>query len=182
VWAVLGLAGVGVLLQLEGLRLAISAAGIAYLLWLAWESWRASRQEFVVDAPATPAETRRAWRSGIALSLTNPQNVAYWAAIGSALAALGIDEPTFVDYAVYFTGFMLSSIAWAFVCAALVDRVLFGAGVRYARITHLACALAFLGLAFVSLRDLLQQTREPRAGAPAEPSTLVLEDLGRRAA
>jgi chemosensory pili system protein ChpE/L-lysine exporter family protein LysE/ArgO len=182
VWAVLGLAGVGVLLQLEGLRLAISAAGIAYLLWLAWESWRASRQEFVVDAPATPAETRRAWRSGIALSLTNPQNVAYWAAIGSALAALGIDEPTFVDYAVYFTGFMLSSIAWAFVCAALVDRVLFGAGVRYARLTHLACALAFLGLAFVSLRDLLQQTREPRAGAPAEPSTLVLEDLGRRAA
>jgi chemosensory pili system protein ChpE/L-lysine exporter family protein LysE/ArgO len=174
VWAILGLSGVGVLLQLESLRLAIGVAGIAYLLWLAWQSWRASREEFVVDAAATPADTRRAWRSGIALSLTNPQNVAYWAAIGSALAALGIDDPTLVDYAIYFTGFMLSSVVWAFVCAALVERVLFGAGVRYARITYLACALAFLGLALVSLRDLWQSTRELRGAAPAEASTLVL--------
>ena len=182
VWAVLGLTGVGVLLQLEGLRLLIGVAGVAYLLWLAWQSWRASREEFVVDAATTPADTRRAWRSGIALSLTNLQNVAYWAAIGSALAALGIDEPTFFDYAVYFTGFMLSSVVWAFVCAALVERVLFGTGVRYARITYFACALAFLGLAFVSLRDLWQSTRDLRGGAPAEPSTLVLEIPDSRAA
>lgn len=175
VWAVLGLAGVGVLLQLEGLRLAIGAAGIAYLLWLAWDSWRASREEFVVGLPATPAEMRRAWRSGIALSLTNPQNIGYWAAIGSALAALGIEQPTLVDYSLYFTGFMLSSIVWAFVFAALVERVLGGAGVRYARITYLACAVAFVGLASVSLRDLWHATREPRLGAPAEPSTFVLE-------
>jgi chemosensory pili system protein ChpE len=181
VWAILGLTGVGVLLQLEGLRLGIGAAGVAYLLWLAWQSWRASREEFVVGAPATPADTRRAWRLGVALSLTNPQNVAYWAAIGSALAALGIDEPTFADYAVYFAGFMLSSVVWAFVFAALVERVLGGAGVRYARITYLACALAFLGLALVSLRDLWQSTREPRGGAPTEPSTLVLEETDLRA-
>lgn len=175
VWAVLGLAGVGVLLQLEGVRLAIGAAGIAYLLWLAWQSWRASREEFVVDAPATPADTRRAWRSGIALSLTNPQNVGYWAAIGSALAALGIDEPTLGDYAMYFAGFMLSSVVWAFVFAALVERVLGGAGVRYARITYLACALAFLGLALVSLRDLKHSFGHHRGGTPPEPSALVLE-------
>ena len=176
VWAVLGLTGVGVLLQLEGLRLAIGAAGIAYLLWLAWDSWRASRVEFVVGAPATPADTRRAWRSGVALSLTNPQNVAYWAAIGSALAALGIEDPTFADYAVYFAGFMLSSVVWAFIFATLVERVLGGAGVRYARITYLACALAFLGLALVSLRDLWLATREVRGGAPSEPSTLLRDD------
>ena len=182
VWAVVGLAGVGVLLQLEALRLSIGAAGIAYLLWLAWQSWRASREEFAVDAPTTPADTRRAWRSGIALSLTNPQNIGYWAAIGSALAALGIDEPTLVDYAVYFAGFMLSSVVWAFLFAALVERVLGGAGVRYARITYLACALAFLGLALVSLRDLWQSTREFRGGMGSEPSAVVLEDSGRRAA
>lgn len=181
VWAVLGLAGVGALLQLEGLRLAIGAAGIAYLLWLAWHSWRASREELVFDGPATTADTRRAWRSGVMLAMTNPQNVAYWAAIGSALAALGIGEPTFGDYAAYFAGFMLSSVVWAFVFAALVERVLGGAGVRYARITYLACAVAFLGLALVSLRDLWQSTREVRGGAPAEPSTLVLEDTDIRA-
>src|SRR5216117_528709 len=35
-WAVLGLAGVGLLLQLELLRVPIGIAGVAYLLWLAW--------------------------------------------------------------------------------------------------------------------------------------------------
>ena len=182
VWAVLGLAGVGVLLQLQGLRLGLGAAGVAYLLWLAWGSWRASREEFVIGAPAAPADTRRAWRSGIALSLTNPQNIGYWAAIGSALAALGIEQPALTDYAVYFLGFMLSSVVWAFVFAALVERVLGGAGVRYARITYLACALAFLGLAFVSLRDLWQSARDLHGGAPTEPSTFVLEDNDARAA
>src|SRR5262245_1899443 len=53
VWAILGLSGVGVLLQLEGLRLGIGAAGIAYLLWLAWQSWRSSREELALDVPAT---------------------------------------------------------------------------------------------------------------------------------
>lgn len=173
VWAVLGLWGVGVLLQLAGLRLAIGAAGAAYLLWLAWQSWRASREEFVVDAAARSADLRRAWRSGIALSLTNPQNVAYWAAIGSALAALGIDEPTLRDYALYFAGFMLSSVAWAFVFASLVERVLGRAGVRYARITYLACALAFLGLALVSLRDLKQSFAERRSALSIESAAIV---------
>lgn len=159
VWAILGLAGVGLLLQIASLRLAVGAAGVAYLLWLAWDSWRASRTEFAGGAVLKPDETRRAWRSGIALSLTNPQNVAYWAAIGSALAALGIDEPKLADYAAYFTGFMLSSVVWAFVFAALVERALAGAGARFARLTYLACALAFLVLALVSLRDLWQSTR-----------------------
>lgn len=154
IWAVLGLTGVGVLLQLEPLRLAIGAAGVAYLLWLAWQSWRASRAEFPVDPRTTAADTHRAWREGVLLSLTNPQNVAYWAAIGSALGALGIEDPAFGDYAAYFAGFMLSSVVWAFLFAALVERVLGGAGARYARITYLACALAFLGLALVSLRGL----------------------------
>ena len=156
VWAVLGLAGVGVLLQLTSLRLAIGVASIAYLLWLAWQSWGASREEFSLHAQPGNHDTRRAWRTGALLSLTNPQNLAYWAAIGSVLGALGIDEPTFRDYAVYFAGFMLSSVVWAFLFAALVDRVLGGA--RYARITYLACALAFVGLALVSFRDLWQSS------------------------
>jgi chemosensory pili system protein ChpE/L-lysine exporter family protein LysE/ArgO len=181
VWAVLGLAGVGLLLQLTSLRLAIGVASIAYLLWLAWQSWRASREEFSLRSEPDARATRRAWRTGALLSLTNPQNVAYWAAIGSALGALGIDDPTFRDYAVYFVGFMLSSVVWAFLFAALVDRVLGGAGARYARITYLACALAFLGLALVSLRDLWQSTRSV-PGAPAEPASFVLEQRDLRVA
>jgi chemosensory pili system protein ChpE/L-lysine exporter family protein LysE/ArgO len=154
VWAILGLTGVGVLLELERLRTAIGVAGILYLVWLAWDSWSASRRELSVDAPRSGGDVRRAWREGMALSLTNPQNVGYWAAIGSALAGLGIAEPSLGAYAAFFSGLMLASVVWAFLFAALVGRVLGGAGKRYARIVYLACALAFLGLALLSLRDL----------------------------
>ena len=46
VWAVLGLMGVGLLLQRESLRLPIAIAGVAYLLWLARGVWRESRRDF----------------------------------------------------------------------------------------------------------------------------------------
>lgn len=52
-WAVLGLAGVGLLLQLEWLRLPVGIAGVGYLLFLAWDSWRAASQEFPVWASIT---------------------------------------------------------------------------------------------------------------------------------
>ena len=157
-WAVLGLAGVGLLARMEALRAPIGAAGILYLLWLAWDAWRASTRDFTVDTAADPARTsthhRQALRSGVLLSVTNPQNIAYWAAIGSAVGALGVDDPAFVDYAAFFTGFMLASLVWAFLCAAIVDRVLGGASQRWAQITYRACAVAFLALALASLREL----------------------------
>ena len=59
IWAAIGLIGVGLLLQLESLRLPISVASIAYLLWLAWSSWRASREELVASAGADPFDRRR---------------------------------------------------------------------------------------------------------------------------
>lgn len=153
-WAVLGLAGVGLLLQVESLRVPIGIAGAAYLLWLAWDAWQASAREFSVQTVGENDHSRKALRSGVLLSLTNPQNVAYWAAIGTALGALGVQEPTAFDYATFFSGFMASSVAWAFCCAALVDRAFRKAGARWARLTYLACAVAFLALALSSLRDL----------------------------
>lgn len=153
-WALLGLAGVGLLLQLQSLRVPIGIAGAAYLLWLAWDAWRASTREFIVPVIDEKAHSRKAVRSGVLLSLTNPQNVAYWAAIGTALGALGVQEPTASDYTIFFAGFMASSLVWSFFFAALVDRALRRADARWARITYRACAIAFLALALSSLRDL----------------------------
>lgn len=168
-WAVLGLVGIGLLLQLEALRLPIGAAGVVYLLWLARDAWRAASHEFSLDVGGE-VQRRRALKAGVMLSVTNPQNVAYWAALGSAMGAVGVHAPTAADYGGFFAGFMAASLLWCFFCAAVVDRLFRRSGLRWARITYKLCALAFLALALGSVRDLAHEAlRQPVRDKP--PST-----------
>ena len=152
-WAIVGLIGVGLLSEIEALRMPIGFAGAAYLLWLAWSAWHSSRAPIHSTAHDITAP-RRAMRSGIVLSLTNPQNVAYWAAIGSALRGIGITEPTIGDNLVFFTVFMTSSTIWAVTVSSLIDRVFRRAGDGWTRLTYRACAIALLALALALLREL----------------------------
>lgn len=168
-WAVVGLVGVGLLLQLEWLRAPISVASLVYLVWLAWNAWQASRSEFTVSVTLDGTDHRQAWRSGVLLSLTNPQNVAYWAALGSALGSVGVKAPTVSDNIVFFVGFMVSSTFWAFLVAALVDRAFRRVGARWARVTYRACAIAFLMLALSMLRQLWV-SRQPSCAIVPPPS------------
>jgi chemosensory pili system protein ChpE len=163
-WAILGLVGIGVLLQLEWLRLPVGIAGVAYLLYLALNSWRAAKQEFTISEGTN--SDKSALRSGVLLSVTNPQNVAYWAALGSAMSAVGVHEPTMNDYVIFFAGFMASSFVWCFVCAGIVARLFRGAGQRWTKLTYQLCAVAFFALAVASLRDLWQ----PATGAASSAS------------
>jgi len=154
-WAVLGLAGAGLLAQVEVLRIPLAIGGSVYLAWLAWDSWREARRDAPIAAGADPAPAGRALRRGALLSLTNPQNLAYWAALGGVLGALGVTDPQPADYAVFFAGFMASSVAWCFVCAALVAR-LATLGPRWARLSYRLCAAALLWLALANARELAQ--------------------------
>jgi threonine/homoserine/homoserine lactone efflux protein len=157
-WAVLGLAGVGIAMQIEWLRVPLGLAGVVYLLYLSWDSWKAASTEYSLGADCTPAESH-ALRKGVTLSLTNPQNLAYWAAIGGAMGAVGVNDPSPIDYSIFFAGFMCSSLAWCFVCAAAVDRVFRRAGAHWAGFTYRLCAIALLTLALSSLRDLMQPVK-----------------------
>ena len=100
-WAILGLLGIGMLLQSPSLQLPIAIAGSVYLGYLALDSWKAA------NAPAETSPIARggmsAARAGVILSTTNPQNIAYWAALGSAFAAIGIADPQPADFALFFT-------------------------------------------------------------------------------
>ena|SRR2546425_3210585 len=171
-WAIVGLLGVGFLSRVEALRTPISIAGVAYLLWLAWNAWQSSRVEVSASLGAEVTH-RRAFGSGVLLSLTNPQNIAYWAAIGTALRAIGVTAPTVADNLAFFAAFMVSSTIWAFFVAALVDRVFRRVGLAWARMTYRACAIAFLVLALAMLRqlwflrhELVIQTPKPISGEP----------------
>ncbi len=158
-WAILGLAGIGLLLQLDALRMPVGIAGVAYLIYLSWDSWQAAKVEFNVTE-RTGSE-RSALRAGVLLSVTNPQNVAYIAALGSALGALGVQSPSTADYAVFFAGLMTASVVWCFVCAWIVAQIFRRAGQRWTKLTYQLCAVAFFALAVASLRDLWQ----PSTGA-----------------
>jgi len=165
-WALLGLTGVGVLLQADALRVPVGIAGVAYLLWLAWDAWRAAGQHLGTRADDA-ASHRSALRIGALLSLTNPQNVAYWAAMGSAMGALGVQDPDSTHYTVFFAAFMTSSVLWCFIAATLVDRLFRRANTQWATLTYRLCAAALLALAIGSMRDLMAPTAKPaRHSAP----------------
>ena len=153
-WAILGLAGIGILLQTDLLRIPVGIGGAGYLAWLAWDSWRES-----VTPPEPGVETGSAagsaLRSGAILSLSNPQNVAYWAALGSAFGAVGVSNPGQLEYTLFFAGFMTSSIIWCFVCAGTVSWLFGGRGEVWRVWTYRLCAIAFAWLAAGTAREVL---------------------------
>ncbi len=165
-WALLGLAGIGMALQWDALRWPVGVLGAAYLAYLSWDSWKASRTVHEVRGAARRAPLR----TGVLLSLTNPQNLAYWAAMGSAMGAIGIANPNAMDYGVFFAGFMAASFLWCFVCAAIVDRLFRRPGPRRARLTYRLCAAALLSLALSTLRDLSRPAAGAGAGAAPRPA------------
>jgi chemosensory pili system protein ChpE/L-lysine exporter family protein LysE/ArgO len=153
-WAALGLAGAGVLMQSDALRLPAGLAGATYLLWLARDAWRAA------SPGAAPEDgpdncSRGALRAGVALSMTNPQNIGFWAALGSAMGALGVDDPQPAHYAVFFAGFMTASLAWAFVCAGTLAFAFRRAAQRWIHVSCRLCAAALFGLGLASLHACL---------------------------
>ena len=152
-WAILGLAGVGMLLQAPAIRLPVTLASGVYLCWLAWLSWQDAREARREQPPPVVdprAATRGALGAGVVLSLTNPQNLAYWSAMGAALGVLGVTAPTVADYGVFFAGFMASSVASAFISAWFVDAFRRRAGTGWRVAMYLACGL-LLGWLGVSL-------------------------------
>lgn len=153
-WALLGLAGIGLMLQTNWLRWPVGIAGAGYLTWLAWQAWQsrdAMRDSFASGSTSMPGSPLG---SGALISLTNPQNVVYWAAIGGALVSAGVSKPEPADYAIFFAGFMVSSVIWCFLFAAVVGRA-FQNRSRWTHFVNELCAIVFLSLAALSVYNLL---------------------------
>lgn len=167
-WAVVGLAGAGLLTQLEALRWPLGLASAGYLAWLARDSWREARMAARIELDDASSGQGRALARGALLSLTNPQNIAYWAALGSALAGLGVADPSSADYAVFFADFMASSLLWCFFCAGLVGRMR-ALDARWARLSYRMCAAVLLALAVATLRDRLVERQGAQFHPPGIP-------------
>jgi len=118
-WAVLGLLGAAALFTLPYVELPLALAGAAMLFWLAWQSLRDAIAP-VPEFDPSIGKPGPALAVGVALSLSNPLNITYWAALGGTIAALGVTDPGKAAFSVFLAGFMLSSFLWCFFCAGLI--------------------------------------------------------------
>lgn len=155
IWAILGLLGVGLLMSIDSLHLPLGIMGSFYLLYLAKDSLQKSYSGIATDSARTQES---ALVSGAALSLTSPHNLAYWAAIGSALGSLGIADPEWMDYGIFFAGFMTASIFWCFFCAGLIQLLVKQLHQKWTRVTYQVCAILFVLLALNNIYSLLSNS------------------------
>lgn len=155
-WAILGLAGAGILLQLPAAQVPLSLLGAIYLAWLGFRSCFSRPGMEQGQAPSTRSRTvdTGALASGASLSLTNPANIFYWAALGGVLGALGVEEPTPLHYLVFFAGFMASSLLWCFACAGMVHVLHRSMSSTMTMITNVVCGLALIYLAIRTVMTL----------------------------
>ena len=153
-WAILGLLGIGILLNIDILKYPLSIIGIIYLIYLAYDSFISSNVKYE-KIVVSKSIKNNALKSGIFLSITNPQNIAYWAALGSSFGALGIAEPQTSHYFIFFFGFISSSILWCFVCALAVEKIFKYANSIIKKYIFRICTIVFLYLAVGTFYNLI---------------------------
>jgi len=151
-WALIGLSSLALLLAQESVRLPLTLASAAYLAWLGLQGLRDAWRPPVATQDAR--QGRNAFGAGALLSLSNPKNIVFWGALGSALAGMVEGTPSPAQLAVFFAGFMLASLLWCFVCAALVDVLRRHTSPFWHRLSYAACGLLLLALAGLTLRGL----------------------------
>ena len=154
IWAILGLLGIGLLLNIDILKYPLSIIGIIYLIYLAYDSFISSNIKYE-KIVVSKSIKNNALKSGIFLSITNPQNIAYWAALGSSFGALGIAEPQTSHYFIFFFGFISSSILWCFVCALAVEKIFKYTNSVIKKYIFRICTIVFLYLAVGTFYNLI---------------------------
>ena len=162
-WCGIALLGLAPLVQVGRVRLGLSVAGVALLLYLGLmglrQTWlsRAAGSTPAGPLPAAGsapvgASQAGAFRSGLAISMANPMAVGYWLSVGGALIAAGVAGTTPLQTGSFIGGYLGGTLLWCFVIALavrwgqrLVSPILF-------RWLTAACSLALLcfGLALAA--------------------------------
>ena len=107
-WALAAFAGLGLLFTIPGLRVPLEIAGALFLLWLALNSFKDARLRAAPLGNGISAKGPDPFSSGVLMSLTNPNTMLFWLAIGATLGGLGVPSPTSAEAAVFLAGFVAS--------------------------------------------------------------------------
>ncbi len=162
-WAIIGLTGAGFLVQQALIKIILMGLGAILLGYLAYcaarDAWRGQdiASQDTAEAVDPAGKTNQGdFITGALLSLTNPTAIAYWLALGGALAAIGIEHPEPRHYTVFFIGFMIACVVWSFLTAGIIAwgrRLL---NPRFYRWVNGVCAV-LLGLAAIGVARAVVQ-------------------------
>lgn len=149
IWAVAGLSGIAALLSVPQTAPVMALLSAALLLYLAWQSGR----DALAPLPAfsSSASVASALGTGALLSLANPMNLSYWAAMGGVVGAIA-QTPSAAAFGLFLTGFMISSVAWCFICAAVIAMARRFVNRAVWSVVNGTCAAGFLAFAVIVLR------------------------------
>ncbi|XDZ65653.1 LysE family transporter [Alphaproteobacteria bacterium LSUCC0684] len=154
-WVMLGLAGAAALISISYIKIPLMLSGAILLGYLAWQSFRDSRMPMPdLNATASVKQSRGAMATGVALSVSNPLNITYWAALGGTIAAVIGETPRFSHYLVFIAGFMFSSVLWCFIASGMIAWTRARLTPRLWRLLHLGCGLGLILLLGFVLRHL----------------------------
>ena len=145
-WCGIALLGLAPLVQIGWMRIGLSAAGVALLLYLGLTGLR---QALITRAASPLLATADggdagAFRSGLAISMANPMAIGYWLSVGGALIAAGVAGTTPLQTGSFVGGYLGGTLLWCFVLALAVRwgrRILSPVFFRW---LTAACSLALL--------------------------------------
>lgn len=147
-WAVLGLLGAATLFTLPFVEVPLALLGAALLGWMAWQAVKDGLGPApAFEAPSGSGLDRSGLAAGAAMSLSNPMNITYWAALGGTITALGVDRPGWGAFGVFLAGFMASSVLWCFFCAGLIAWTRRHVGPTTWKFVNLGCAVGLASFA-----------------------------------
>ncbi len=109
-WAVLGLSGAAVLIQIDAFAVALGLIGAGFLFTLARTAFRSAGTVVPEDATASP-QSRNALATGIAFSLANPAGLAFWTGLGGGILG-SYGDSSLATMSVLLVGFMTGAILW----------------------------------------------------------------------
>jgi threonine/homoserine/homoserine lactone efflux protein len=143
VYGAIGAFGVGWLIGwLSEARVALALGGGAFLLWLAWRTWRAAPAGRAASVVAGPG-LLRSFAATFGLTLSNPATIVSFIAVFGALAGRGTPASPWTMV----LGVLLGSALWWLLLSALVSALRGRFDVRAQRLVNRVSALLLAGFA-----------------------------------
>jgi len=156
VYVTLALAGMSALLQFDAVRWVVWLGGGATLLFLTCKMAReallpaqqAASRASTLEGTSAP----RAFARGIALAMSSPSAILWFAAVGGALIAKA-GATTAHTASLFLGGFFLGGLAWTVFICTLASQSRKRAGASLLRGCHVASAVLFAYLSYSVIVD-----------------------------